>query len=136
MCAHEHLLDLLLDVLTLGPHLCVAVAPTILGGVAEVEFATRQITISPGVDRPQFRTALAHELVHLHRGPTAVGNEAREEQAVHEEVARLLVPRTHLPAILEATNPHRVAAELHVDLHTARLGIALAAADARSEGVA
>jgi hypothetical protein len=130
-CAHHCLLTQLCRLLDQvgehGIHLRRALLPT--DQLGEVEFATNMITISTDASPPESRVALVHELVHLMRGPAYVDEVAHEEQTVREITARLLVPRNYLPAILEASDPHQVAAELAIDLPTATLGIQLAVAD-------
>lgn len=98
-------------------------------GLAEVDFAARLITLKPGLTTGQLHVALVHEFLHLLRGPAVVGSEAQEELDVHTEVARLLVPRRQLPAILRGANPTEIAERLVIDRHTARLALDLARAE-------
>lgn len=98
-------------------------------GLAEVDFAARIITLKPGLTAGELHVALAHELIHLLRGPAILGLEGQEEGAVHSEVARLLAPRRQLPAILHSANPTEIAERLVIDRHTARLALTLARAD-------
>jgi hypothetical protein len=66
------------------------------------------VVVRPGLDRAGWREAVGHEIVHLERGPlidsiarhpsagTWAAVVAREEAAVHREVARRLVPADEL----------------------------------------
>lgn len=125
---HLPLLQLLHVLLGRFPDVTIRSGSSTLGiaEIAEIEFATRVITLRPDLTLGQLHAALTHELVHLIRGPAKVGVEHLEEIAVHEEVARLLAPRHRLPAILEAADPHQVAHDLVIDPYTARLAISLA----------
>lgn len=98
-------------------------------GIAEVNFAARVITLAHNLTRGELHTALAHEIIHLLRGPADVRFVAEEEYRVHAEVARLLAPRHQLPAILDRANPRQVAHDLVIDTHTASLAISLARDD-------
>jgi hypothetical protein len=95
----------------------------------DVEFATRTVTANHDLDFPDWVATVTHELVHLNRGPGWNDQVDAEEAEVREETARLLVPRSVLPSILEAANPTRVAAEQGVDEQTARTAIELARMD-------
>jgi hypothetical protein len=69
---------------------------------------TEMIIVRPGLDRSTWREAVGHELVHLERGPlidtlarhpsagTWAAVVAREEEAVHREVACRLIPADQL----------------------------------------
>jgi hypothetical protein len=102
-------------------------------GLAEVDFATRLITLRPGLTPGQQHVSLAHEFVHLLRGPATIGLEQAEEHVVHSAVARMLAPRHLLPAILQGANPTEIAERLVIDRHTARLALDLARADEADE---
>lgn len=119
------LLDLVADVIAYSP-LHLLRGTTHDGGLGEADHETTTITISPAADRGERNCALVACLLHLQHG--ARGDRDTDEQRVREEVARLLVPRQELPAILDTADPTEVAHRLHVDLPTARLGIALARA--------
>lgn len=66
------------------------------------------IVVRPRLDRAAWREAVGHEVVHLERGPlidslarhpsasTWAAVVAREEEAVHREVARRLIPAAEL----------------------------------------
>lgn len=76
------------------------------------------IMLRAGTSAAQRRCTLTHEIVHLERGVDDCGPwSAREEQLVHREVARRLIP---LPALTAA------ARELGADGDVTRLAQALA----------
>src|SRR5687768_12532490 len=141
-CAHRCLLNQLLAILDALPEDdALRIRRTHLPAdvLGDVDFDTHEIRIADTATTPEFRATLAHELVHIQRGAYYPSETDDEEALVEATAARLLVPRDHLPAILEAADPHQVADELVVDLHTATLGIALARADeqaVQSEGAA
>lgn len=88
------------------------------------------IALRSGTSAAQRRCTLAHELVHLERGGWDCGPWAgREEQLVHAEAARRLVPLGTLGlALRELGGDHDLAALaqlLDVDRQTARLRLAL-----------
>lgn len=131
-CAHLCLLNQLCNLLDALPEdvaLRLRRAPLPEGELGAVDFDATEVVISTTATTPQFRAALAHEIVHLVNGAPLAGDVDAEEVRVHETAARLLVPRDHLPAILAAADPHQVADQLVVDLHTAKVGIAAAMAD-------
>jgi hypothetical protein len=88
------------------------------------------ITLRAGTSSAQRRCTLTHELVHLERGVTACGRwAAREENLVHSEVARRLIP---LPALAHAiheaggtSDTGLLAALLDVDTETLLLRLRL-----------
>ncbi len=136
--AHHALAAQLLAAMRRFPDVTLRFGPVPIDEHGEVEFGPRIVTIAEGAGDAEAVTTLMHELVHLLRGPGLVGQEDIEEAMVQEETARLLVPREVLPAILEASNPKRIAAQLGVDEPTVQLRIALARGDdqKRVEGVA
>jgi hypothetical protein len=92
------------------------------------------IALREGTSAAQRRCTLAHELVHLERGIRDCGPwAAREEQAVHDEVARRLVPVAALAAAIRDAGGSQdrgaLAALLDVDQDTlqARLRLVTAA---------
>lgn len=91
--------------------------------LGEVEFASRLITINRAVTPGQFRATLAHELVHLRRGPCYEGREDHEEELVTMETATLLVPPELIP---RGASPAVVAELFGVDEDLARTAIRLA----------
>lgn len=126
MCPHFALAAAMLELLRCTPDITIRLHDLRRDLVGEVEFSSRIISISPTVTVPVFRSTLAHELIHLRRGPALLGHEDHEERVVDEETASLLVPPTVLPPVLDTADAHRIARELGVDLATARLGIDLA----------
>ncbi|HJP80576.1 MAG TPA: hypothetical protein VJ914_40265 [Pseudonocardiaceae bacterium] len=92
-----------------------------------VDFPTGTITISRSATLREFRSTLAHELLHLRRGPAFAGYEAAEEAVVEAMAARLLVP---LSQIIWPADARVVAEDLVVDEALARLAIQLAVEDA------
>lgn len=121
------LLDLVADVIACNPVLHLLQGTTHDGGLGEADHDTTTITVSPIAGRGERNCAILAGLLHLQRG--ANGDRNTDETSVREAVARLLVPRQELPAILDTADPDEVAHRLHVDLPTARLGIALARAE-------
>lgn len=121
--------DLVLHAIATHQALTIRRDTTLDAGIGDVDFDTATITIAPLADPAETRCAITAGLIHLCHGPAAEGHEEAEERQVHEEVARLLVPRSALPAMLDTADPDQVARELLVDLPTARLGIALARAE-------
>lgn len=99
---------------------------TTLGGIAEIDFPTRVITLAHDLKPGELHVALVHEFLHLLRGAAEVGHEYEEEHLVHAEVARMLAPRHLLPAILERADPTEIADRFVIDRHTARLALDLA----------
>src|SRR4051812_23963113 len=57
----------------------------------EVDFRTHTITLQRRLDPTAQRCTLAHELVHLERGPVVMWHAPREERAVAAIAARRLV---------------------------------------------
>ena len=91
----------------------------------QIEFATRTITLHRSLDPTERRCTLAHELVHLERGPTLVRLTPREERVVSAIAARRLIPVEALAACLRWTDDSAVLAdELGVDERTVRIRIA------------
>lgn len=124
-CAHLCLLTQLMHLLERtrgGIHLRLGddLAPNELGCV---DFPTNTITIASTATLREFRSTLAHELVHLMRGPALVGQEDSEEEIVEQEAARLMVPATHVSHLTDVTT---VAELLIIDDALAELGLRLA----------
>lgn len=91
----------------------------------QVDFVTRVITLAPHLDPRERTCTLAHELVHLERGPVLVRNTPREERAVAAIAARRLVPLPRLAQALRWTDdPRALAEELDVDPRTVRARLA------------
>lgn len=62
------------------------------GRLGETVFATNTIRLSPTLDYVRFRSTLAHELIHLIRGPVRMSQVAAEEAEVRRLTALELVP--------------------------------------------
>ncbi|WP_299057935.1 hypothetical protein [uncultured Nocardioides sp.] len=97
------------------------------------------ITLRRGLTSAETRSTLAHELVHVERGPCATTEAATDELVALDEgitdfvAAARLLPTAALAGLSEGV-AHRgvetVALELEVDVRTVEVGIALAAAAA------
>ena len=87
----------------------------------EIDFGTETITLQRRLDPTAQRCTLAHELVHLERGPVVMCHAPREERAVAAIAARRLVPIEALAEALRWSQDERaVADELSVDVRTVR----------------
>jgi hypothetical protein len=88
----------------------------------QVDFATQTITLHRRLDPTEQRCTLAHELVHLERGPVMMLHAPREERAVAEIAARRLVDIDDLAEALRwCGDEHALADELCVDARTVRV---------------
>lgn len=121
-CAHLCLLTQLMGLLERMPsgiHIRLGddLPPDELGCV---DFLTNTITIAKTATLREFRSTLAHEFVHLLRGPALVGQEDAEEELVEAEAARLMVPASHIPYPADV---QMVAELLVVDDALAELGL-------------
>lgn len=86
-----------------------------------VDWARRVVTVDCRLSAAQRRCTLAHELVHIERGPVPRDPwlAAREEAAVEAEAARRLIPLDALAGALAwSRRPDEVAEELWVDVQT------------------
>lgn len=101
------------------------------GEFGDTEFAglVDTITVDADLGFEQWLHTFAHELVHVGRGPCLIQDQRAEERRVAEETARLLVPPDHLPAILEAAKPAKIAADLGITEEAVELAIELARRD-------
>jgi hypothetical protein len=87
----------------------------------EIDFGTQTITLQRRLDPTTQRCTLAHELVHLERGPVVMAHAPREERLVAAIAARRLVPIDALADALRWTQDERgLADELSVDVRTVR----------------
>lgn len=123
--AHRAVLRQLFDCLARRDDIVIRRGEAAPGEYGDVEFDTDTITVDRRLDFELWVQTMAHELVHLGRGPCEYGDEEFEEQVVAEETAKLLVPPDMLPSILEAAKPAKIAAALEVDESTVRLAIDL-----------
>lgn len=86
---------------------------------AELSWATKTITMRPGMLQAERRSVLAHELEHIERGPFPRWMTAREETAVNAAAARKLIGITELgEALAWAGSMAEAADELWVDVPT------------------
>jgi hypothetical protein len=75
----------------------------------------RSIWIATGLRQRQRRAVLQHELIHLERGPVYLHFRDREEAAVEEATARVLIPISDLcDALRWSRDVHDIADCLHV----------------------
>lgn len=94
-------------------------APLPDGIKGETCWESRTITLRPGLSQAERRSTLAHELVHVERGPFPDVCEVQEERAVSREAARRLIPWSRLAdACRWADDVHELAEELWVDEDT------------------
>ena len=92
--------------------------------LARFDHETGQLVMRPGMLQRQRRSAIAHEVVHVERGPVPDDDRlaAREEAAVSSEAARRLISVHALgEALAWARSEHELAEELHVDIQTVRV---------------
>lgn len=81
--------------------------------------STQEVSIRLDLTQSERRSTLAHELVHLDRGPAVKGHEDREERVVSEEAARWLIPIEKLAdGLVWAFDDTELADLLWVDLDT------------------
>lgn len=95
------------------------------GRRGEITFSTRVIALSRELLEVERTCTLAHELVHLERGPVMRRHTAREERTVAAIAARRLVSLDRLARTLAwSTDCHELADELGVDARTVRVRLA------------
>ena len=76
-------------------------------------WATRTITLDRRLSQAERRTTLAHELVHVERGPAVRGHVGWDERQVEMETARRLIGIRELgEALAWSRDPWEVADEL------------------------
>lgn len=81
----------------------------------------RTITLAPGLTQVERRSTVAHEVVHVERGPVIERLEPREEAWVAKVAARRLISFEALArAIVWARDVYQLAEELWVDVGTVR----------------
>jgi hypothetical protein len=104
------------------PHITVIRHHELPGTLWGLQFAN-QIWLCRRLDQARRRCTLAHEIVHLERGPVpvdAVGL-AKEERIVSQLAAQRLIPLTDLVDALRWTRePNQLAEVLWVDVPTLR----------------
>lgn len=86
------------------------------GQLGLTDYAARTITLDPDQDQAQRRSTLAHELVHVERGPAPHWCKTREEALCDREAARRLIGIRELgEALAWAHNLAEAADDLWVD---------------------
>lgn len=89
------------------------------GTLGVTDFEARTITLAHGLTQAERRATIAHEVLHVERGPTVDSLEAREERWVEQEAARRLISYEALAhAVLWAHTVEELADELWVDVDT------------------
>lgn len=86
--------------------------------LAVTQFRSRQVVVDPRLLQAQRRSTIAHELVHIERGPTLAQGwwEAREERIVDDVASRRLISMHALgEALAWSQCLAEVAEELWVD---------------------
>lgn len=95
------------------------------GRRGEIRFSTRVIALSRRLLEVERTCTLAHELVHLERGPVIRRHTSREERMVAAIAARRLITMDRLAAALAwTTDSFELADELGVDARTVRVRLA------------
>lgn len=88
-------------------------------------WASRTITLRPGLTQAARRSVLQHELIHVERGPTAEPYQEAEERFVDRETARRLIGIRELgEALAWSSNVHEVAEELWTTIKLVRIRLA------------
>lgn len=104
-----------------------------------VDWARRVVTVDCRLSAAQRRCTLAHELVHVERGPVPADPwlAAREEAAVEAEAARRLIGIDALAdALAWSSQPAEIADELWVDVQTLMVRVGgLSVAERRAVGL-
>lgn len=103
--------------------LCFDRLPT--GTWAVTNFPTHTVTLDDRLLQVERRSAIAHEVTHIERGPVPSEHvmAAREELAVEKVTARRLISIEHLGEALAWADgdTHQAADELWVDVQTLRV---------------
>jgi len=95
------------------------------GRRGQIQFSTRVISLARGLADTERTCTLAHELVHLERGPVMHRQTAHEERVVAAIAARRMVPLDRLvDAGRWTTDVVELADELGVDVRTVRVRFA------------
>ncbi|MFC2623676.1 MAG: ImmA/IrrE family metallo-endopeptidase [Propionibacterium acidifaciens] len=109
------------------------------GQSGRVDWARRVVTVDCRLSAAQRRCTLAHELVHVERGPVPADPwlAAREEAAVEAEAARRLIGIDALAdALAWSSQPAEIADELGVDVQTLMVRVGgLSVAERRAVGL-
>lgn len=100
------------------------------GPMGWCKHSTQTVSIRTNLTQSERRSTLAHELIHLDRGPAVRGFEEQEERAVDEQAARWLIPLDKLAdALVWAFDDEEVADLLWVDLDTVQTRLVTLTAD-------
>ena len=92
------------------------------GPMGWCKHSTQEVSIRTNLTQTERRSTLAHELVHLERGPAILGYEEQEERIVAEEAARWLIPLEKLAdGLVWAFDDEELADLLWVDLETVQI---------------
>lgn len=89
-------------------------------------FHERSVSLRPGMTDAEARATLAHEVVHLERGPAQADHEDREEVLVEAVAALRLIPHgvlRLLPELLEKHGPASACDFLQVDARALNAGV-------------
>ena len=96
------------------------------GRRGQITFSTRVIELSRDLLEVERTCTLAHELVHLERGPVISRHTAREERIVASIAARRLIDLERLAdALTWSTDCTELADELGVDVRTVKVRLAM-----------
>ncbi|WP_181312505.1 hypothetical protein [Nocardioides campestrisoli] len=86
------------------------------GVLGLTDYARRTVTLALGMTQAERRSTIAHELVHIERGPVPAAYVAREERIVDVITARQLVDFHELvDAMVWSLDEHEIADALWVD---------------------
>lgn len=89
------------------------------GPMGWCQHSTQEISLRSDLTQSERRSTLAHELIHIDRGPAILGYEDQEERIVNEEAARWLIPLDALAdGLVWAFDDEELADLLWVDLAT------------------
>lgn len=84
--------------------------------LGRTDFDSRTVTLAKGMTQAQRRSTIAHETVHIERGPVPAWLQSREEVQVDQVAARRLIAWPDLlDACRWARTVHELAEELWVD---------------------
>lgn len=92
------------------------------GPMGLTHFASATISLRRGLSWAERRCTVAHELLHVERGPVPMTLAGMEEERVRRETARMMLPdvRAMGEALAWAHDEHEAADELGVDVPVLR----------------
>lgn len=95
-------------------------APLPTGTWGVTDFEAKTVTLKDDLNQVERRCTIAHETQHVLRGSVSAAMEAREEEQVDRNAARLLLPDVHVvgEALAWAHSLDEAADELWVDVPT------------------